>query len=140
MIVYSITIAVVPYMYAVLLASSLANPFSVVEFSSASPAPPWPHTAPPSSTPASLANASSLASYVQEWVATGPVVRRDWLLVRVNKDCPVAIHQLSDPECPAPHSLQPEVVNHINSVMNTCTVRSLGSRICESCQCSPFNA
>jgi len=78
-----------------------------------------------------LTNASSLVSYVQEWVAAGPVVRLDWLLVRVNKVCPVAIHQLNDPECPAPHSLQPELVNHINSVRNTCTVRSLGLRICE---------
>ena len=135
MIVYSITIAVAPYIYAVLLASSLADPFSVVEFSSASPAPPWPHTAPTSSTLASLASPMplySLASYVQEWVATGPVVRLDWLLVRVNKDCPVAIHQLSDPECPTPCSLQPELANHISSVMHTCAVRSLGSSICES--------
>ena len=51
-------------------------------------------------------------------MAIGPVVRLDWLLVRVNKDCPVAIRQLSDPECPAPHSLQPEMANHIYGVMN----------------------
>ena len=59
------------------------------------------------------------------------MVRLDWLLVRVNKDCPVAIHQLSDPECPTPHSLQPELLNHIHGVMNTCAVRSLGSQICQ---------
>ena len=78
-----------------------------------------------------LTNASTLVSYVQDWVAAGPVVRLDWLLVRVKEDCPVAIHQLSDPECPAPHSLRPELVNHINGVMNTCAVRSLGLKICE---------
>ena len=86
-----------------------------------------------------LTNASTLVSYVQDWMAAGPVVRLDWLLVRVNKDCPVAIHQLSDPECPTLHSLQPQLVSHIYGVMNVCAVNSLGSKICESCQCSSLN-
>ena len=43
-----------PFSRTVLLAGSLTIPFSVVEASSASPAPPWPHTAPSSA--ASLAS------------------------------------------------------------------------------------
>ena len=43
-------------------------------------------------------------------------MRLDWLLVRVNKDCPVVIRQLNDPECPAPHPLQREMT--IRDVMN----------------------
>ena len=45
-------------------------------------------------------------------------MRLDWLLVRVNKDCPVVIRQLSDPECPAPCSLQREMTNCIDDEMN----------------------
>ena len=45
-----------PFSRTVLLAGGLANPFSVVEASSSSPAPPWPRTAPPSSISASPAS------------------------------------------------------------------------------------
>ena len=79
-----------------------------------------------------LTNASSLVSYVQDWVATGPVVTLDWLLVRINKDCPVAVDQLSDPECPTPHSLQPNLVNTVSGVVNTCAIQSLGTQICQN--------
>ena len=47
----------------------------------------------------SILNASSLVSYLQYWVDSAPVVRLDWLLVNVNKDCHVAIDHLSDPDC-----------------------------------------
>ena len=77
-----------------------------------------------------LTNASSLVSYVQDWVAPGPVVTLDWLLVRINKDCPVAVHQLSDPECPTPHSLQPDLISAVNGMINTCAVRNLGLNLC----------
>ena len=47
----------------------------------------------------SIINASSLVSYLQYWVDSAPVVRLDWLLVNVNKDCAVAIDHLNDPDC-----------------------------------------
>ena len=78
-----------------------------------------------------LTNASSLVSYVQDWVETAPIVRLGWLLVYINKDCPVAVHQLSDPECPTPHSLQPDLINTVSGVLNTCAIQSLGTQICQ---------
>ena len=78
-----------------------------------------------------LSNASSLVGYIQDWVSSGPVVRLDWLMVRINQHCPVAIGGLNDPECHPPSLLRPELINTINGVMNTCAVRSLGSQICQ---------
>ena len=78
-----------------------------------------------------LSNASSLVGYIQDWVSSGPVVRLDWLMVRINQHCPVAIGGLNDPECRAPSLLRPELINTINGVMNTCAVRSLGAQICQ---------
>ena len=81
-----------------------------------------------------LANASSLVRHVQHWVDTAPVVRLDWLLVRINQACPAALHQLSDPECSTPESLanNPQLINTIHSALNTCAVRSLGAQICQN--------
>ena len=74
-----------------------------------------------------LSNASSLVQYLQHWVDTAPVVRLDWLLVRINQACPVALRQLSDPECSTPDSLthDPQVI----IAFNRCVIRSLGSQI-----------
>ena len=80
------------------------------------------------------ANASSLVRHIQHWVDSAPVVRLNWMLVRINQACPAALHQLSDPECSTPESLtnDPQVINTIHSALNICAVRSLESQLCRN--------
>ena len=44
-------------------------------------------------------NATQLLAILQDWVASGPVIKLDWLLLHVSPGCPIHISSMADPEC-----------------------------------------
>ena len=82
--------------------------------------------------PYSNTTSTQLLSYLQKWVSTAPSLRLDWLLVRVNSNCPTVVSSLDVAECVHEVSFLPDstIVNEINTVLNVCAIRHLGAQIC----------
>ena len=73
-----------------------------------------------------------MMNIIENWILTAPSLRLDWLLVRVNPNCPAAISNLDDAECASEDRFipDPEISNEISRVLNACAVRQLGGAIC----------
>ena len=81
-------------------------------------------------------NATRLLSVLQDWVASGPVIELDWILLHVSPDCPIHISSKADPECSLSEPLtfaNPTLITSDSEVIqcvNVCLVRTRGRSIC----------
>ena len=81
-------------------------------------------------------NATHLLSVLQDWVATGPVIELDWMLLHVSPDCPIHIASKADPECSPSEPLtfdNPTLITSDSVVIqcvNVCLLRTRGRSIC----------
>ena len=81
-------------------------------------------------------NATHLLSVLQDWVATGPVIELDLMLLHVSPDCPVHIASKADPECSPSEPLtfdNPTLITSDSEVIqcvNLCLFRTHGRSIC----------
>ena len=77
-------------------------------------------------------NSSRLLNIVQNWVSTAPSLTLDWLLVRVNPNCPTGVLRLDAAECTGGSGFLPDsaVTERIHTVLNHCVVEQLGEEIC----------
>ena len=83
--------------------------------------------------PTNVAHSSYLLSIIQNWVLTAPSLTLDWLLVRVNPNCPTGIASLDVAECDSGDTnFLPDSALHerIRNVLNVCVARELGDDIC----------
>ena len=80
--------------------------------------------------PTNVTLASYMLGIIQNWVLTGPSLTLDWLLVRVNPNCPTGIASLDVAECV--YGDLPDLALHqtVRNVLNVCAVRELGDDIC----------
>ena len=75
---------------------------------------------------------SYMLDIIQNWVVTAPSLTLDWLLVRVNPDCPTSIASLDVTECDSGDSFLPDSAlnGRIRNILNVCAVREPGADIC----------
>ena len=75
---------------------------------------------------------SYMLDIIQNWVVTAPSLTLDWLLVRVNPNCPTSISSLDMTECVSGDSFLPDSAlnGRIRNILNVCAVRELGADIC----------
>ena len=81
-------------------------------------------------------NATQLLAVLQDWVASGPVIKLDWLLLHVSPGCPIHISSMADPECSLsePQTFDnPTLITSDYGVIqcvNVCLIRTRGRDIC----------
>ena len=83
-------------------------------------------------------NASQLLAILQDWVASGPVIKLNWKLLRVSPGCPTRIASMADPECSLSgptHTMfdDPTLITSDSKVIkcvNACLYRKQGHGIC----------
>ena len=81
-------------------------------------------------------NVTQLLATLQDWVASGPVIKLDWLLLHVSPACPIHIASMQDPECSLsePHAFDnPTLITSDYKVIkcvNACLYRMQGHGIC----------
>lgn len=44
-------------------------------------------------------NATELVEFIRDWINSGPTLAIQWYTVKLDKECPVSIASLGDPEC-----------------------------------------
>ena len=83
--------------------------------------------------PTNDTHSSYMLSIIQNWVLTAPSLTLDWLLVRVNPNCPTGIASLDVVECDSRDSnFLPDSALHqrVRNVLSVCALRELGDDIC----------
>ena len=77
-------------------------------------------------------NSSYLLDIIQNWISTAPSFTIDWLLMRVNPNCPTEIPRLDVAECNNIATIFPDsaLAESVSRVLNVCAVRELGANIC----------
>ena len=82
--------------------------------------------------PTDVAHSSYMLSIIQNWVLTAPSLTLDWLLMRVNPNCPTGIASPDVAECVSGDTfLSDSVLNErIGNILNVCAIRELGADIC----------
>ena len=79
--------------------------------------------------PTTHPSSTHMVGIIQNWVSTAPSLTLDWLLVRVNADCPTGLASLGDTECEGGQSVLPNsaLVERVSRVINVCAVKQLGN-------------
>ena len=82
--------------------------------------------------PTNVAHSSYMVSIIQNWVLTAPSLTIDWLLVRVNPNCPTGIASLDVAECDSGDTFlsDSDLNERIGSILSVCAFRELGTDIC----------
>ena len=82
--------------------------------------------------PTTHPSSTHMVGIIQNWISTAPSLTLDWLLVRVNADCPTGLASLGDPECEGGESILPDsaLVERVSRVINVCAIRQLGRDFC----------
>ncbi len=80
-----------------------------------------------------------VTEYIKDWVKSEPVVQVGDFHLRVNKDCPVRISSMNDPECSntdLPAAEVPSIIASSDPViigcLNLCLERVRGEALCSS--------